>query len=57
MCFTKALFTKNDIHWTTKLTLTSRRCQYFAKKTHILTINKRETGRDIEKNKIVLKPT
>ena len=39
------------------ITLTSRRCQYFAKKTHILTINKRETGRDIEKNKIVLKPT
>ena len=34
---TKALLT-NDTHWTSYviITLTSHRCQYFAKKTHIL---------------------
>ena len=39
------------------ITLTSRRCQYFAKMTHSLTINERKTGRDNEENKTVLKPT
>ena len=39
------------------ITFSSRRCQYLAKKTHILTMNKKKTGRDIEENKTVLKPT
>ena len=68
MCLTKALFT-NDTQGITKYfkaTLSSRRCQYFAKRTHSLTINERKTGRDNEENKTgrdndenktVLKPT
>ena len=63
MCLTKALFTY-DTHWTTKflgnviIMLTSRRCQYCAKKTHILSINKgKKTGKDIKENKSVLKAT
>ena len=34
------------------ITLTSRRCQYFAKMTHSLTINERKTGRDNEEIKL-----